>query len=320
MPGLFEIEGDDLDLDVGYRNLREGAYQTERQIVAALEAMWEQFEPYADEEFRQGFARDPESRFWEMFLACALLQAGKVLLPSKDRPKTGGRPDICVVEEGRRIWVEAIAPTKGEDPQDRIPDLVALNEGGHVRNQPKRQIQLRITSALWNKTRVVKRYLKSGTIRGDDIVVIAIGAAHLGIYAAGVGIPLALSSVFPIGDQYVTLSRESLEVLRGGYEHSFEIQRACGEISRTAFLDETFAPVSGLIWSRVSIGNMRRGERPLSFIHNPMAQTAMPQRWGIWDREFVAVRNEEGWGVSDILADGMACFDSIIPKARISPT
>lgn len=298
MPRLFEFEAD--DVDAGYRNLQTGKHRTEREIVAALEAMWTRYEPYADCDFVQGFAREPEARFWEMFIGCALLDAGKVLLRSADRPRFGGRPDICVLEEGRRVWIEAIAPTRGEGDYDQIPELIPLNDGGRVRNQPKRQIRLRITSALWSKFKVVKRYLAQGTIAGDDVVIVAIGAARFGLEAAGSGTPLALSSVFPIGNEFVQVRRDTLEVVGQGHEPSFKIERAGGAIPRTAFLDELFAPISALLWSRVSIGNMRRGERPLSLIHNPMARNPLPQRWGTWDREFVAARDDSGWTLSDV--------------------
>jgi hypothetical protein len=68
-------------------------------------------------------------------------------------------------------------------------------------------------------------------------------------------------------------------------------------------MDTEFSHVSGLIWSRVSIGNMSRKVRPLSFIHNPLCSNEMPQRWGVWDREFVTTRDGDAWTTSDILSE-----------------
>lgn len=42
-------------------------------------------------------------------------------------------------------------------------------------------------------------------------------------------------------------------------------------------------------------------EPDLIFVHNPFAQVPLPQRWGPWDREFVAVAEGGNWTVSDIL-------------------
>ena len=112
----------------------------------------------------------------------------------------------------------------------------------------------------------------------------------------------AVSAVFPIGNEYVRLDRETLDVVEQGHQYSPEIERAKGAIPRTAFMDEQFSQVAGLIWSRVSIGNMSREARPLSYIHNPMATNPLAQRWGVWDREYHAEEGKEEWSISDILA------------------
>lgn len=49
-------------------------------------------------------------RFRGMYLGCTLLEARRTLLPVADRQREGGQPDLCVLEENRRIWIEAIAP------------------------------------------------------------------------------------------------------------------------------------------------------------------------------------------------------------------
>lgn len=299
MPRLFETTGD--RLDVGYMNLRAGAGQAEREIVAELEAMWALYQPYADADFLPAFARDPEARFWEMFLGCSLLQSGKRLIPASDRPRMRGGPDLGVLEERGTVWIEAIAPTRGENPVDAVPELPDTDRV--LRAQPKRQLQLRITSALATKSRVTARYIERGLIANNDAVLVAIGASRFGIIAGGPGIPLALSAVFPLGDEFVRIDRETMEVVDRGYEPSFEIPRENGAIPRSAFLDGTLPHVSGLVWCRASIGNMDRRVRPLSLIHNPTSVRPMPQGWNVWDREFIAAESPEGWSVTDIMAD-----------------
>ena len=168
--------------------------------------------------------------------------------------------------------------------------------------QPRRQIHLRITSTLLSKSRVVARYRQEGVIAPNEVCLIAIGAGEFGAYAAGLDRPLALSAVFPIGDEYVTLDRGTGRVLEQGVRLSMTISRARGDVDRTAFLDPAYSHVSGLIWSRVGIGNMSRKARPISLIHNPLAASPMPQQWGVWDREFVASLQEDRWEVADILA------------------
>ena len=100
MPSLFETEGD--NLHVIYRNLRDGETAREREIAGILNTMYERFEPYADNEFAVAFANDPEARFWEMFLGCTLLDAGKTLVPTTERPNNAG-PDFCVLDEFSQV-------------------------------------------------------------------------------------------------------------------------------------------------------------------------------------------------------------------------
>lgn len=303
MCDLWNIDGEDLDR--GYLNLRTAAHVVEQEMRGQLDRLWETYVPYADSTFRQGFARDPNARFWEMYLGCRLLDAGKRLMPAADRPRRGGQPDICVIEDDGRIWIEAIAPEPGTG-EDGVRGPTPINRGGRFGPMPTRQAQLRTTGALWQKTQVFARYLREGVVAPEDVRIIAIGAGSFGLYATERPLPLIVSSVFPIGDAFVTIDRASGEVVGEGYEPSYEIERrgaAQHPIPRTAFLDPTFAQISAVAWSRVSIGNMSREERPLTLVHKPTAEIPMPQRWGCWDREFVAVREGDAWTVGDVLAE-----------------
>lgn len=101
MSNLFEFDGPNLEL--GFQHLKAARHPVEQQLHDTLQAMWERYEPFADSDFRQGFARDVHGRFWEMFLGCTLLDAGRTLLPRRDHRREGGQPDLCVLDAGRRI-------------------------------------------------------------------------------------------------------------------------------------------------------------------------------------------------------------------------
>jgi hypothetical protein len=47
---------------------------------------------------------------------------------------------------------------------------------------------------------------------------------------------------------------------------------------------------------------MSRELRPISFVHNPVATVELSKKWGVWDQEFVANDDDQGWTVTDILA------------------
>jgi hypothetical protein len=298
---LFDFDGDNLDL--GFVNIREGRFAAERRLQRALDAMWVVYAPYADSDFREGFARDPDARFWEMYLGCALIEAGKLLLPSVDRRRQGGQPDICVLEAGRRIWIEAIAPDRGTAGPDYVGGPRPINEGGGFEPAPLRQAQLRLTSAILTKSRALERYLGEGTIQPEDVRIIAIGGGRFGLHVPDNELPLVLSAVFPIGAEFVRIDRRTGQAVDHGFELSLTIQRQGGVIPRTAFLDERFCHISGAIWSRAGIGNMVRDERPLTFVHNPIAKVPMSASWGVWDREFVTEEREGQWEARDVIAD-----------------
>jgi hypothetical protein len=204
-------------------------------------------------------------------------------------------------EEGRRIWIEAIAPDHGPPGPDQVVRPVPLNEGGGLIPAPVRQAQLRTTGAFWAKFRKILRYLQEGVIGADDVRIIAISASRFGPYVTE-DPPLVMSSFFPIGDTYVTVDRETGDIVAQGFQAAPFIERQGEPIPRTAFLDERFADVSGVVWSRVRLGNISRGSRPLTYVHNPLARRPLSRRWGIWDREFVTVIDGEHWEATDILA------------------
>lgn len=297
---LFNITGEKLDR--GYINIGRAESRTEAALKSHIDELWQAYQPYADPDFAQGFARDIDARFWEMFLGCLFLEAGFALLPVSERKKTGGQPDLCVLDGPRRIWIEAIAPDTGKAGPDQVVGPVPINRGGRLMPAPIRQAQLRASHALWVKAQKLTGYLAEGVIGADDIRIVAISAARFGSYVSEDPLPLIMTSVFPIGEQFVTIDTASGAVVDEGHHPSFTISKQTGEIPRTAFLDGQFEHVSGVIWSRIGIGNLSRAARPVTYVHNPLAVKPLAHGSGIWDKEFVTVADGEAWMTSDILA------------------
>lgn len=300
MSDLFEVDGANLDL--GFENLKAAEFPIEQQLRTMLQEMWTRYEPFADPDFRQGFARDVDGRFWEMYLGCTLIEAGRTLMPVVDRQRDGGQPDLCVLEDGRRIWIEAITPDEGAPGPDQIVRPVPINEGGGVICAPIRQAQLRTSGAFWTKAQKIGHYIEQGVIALGDTRIIAISASRFGSYVSEQPLPLIMTTLFPIGDAFITIDRDTGDVIEEGFHAAPLIHRERDPIPRTAFLDERFADISGVIWSRVSLGNLSRQVRPITYVHNPLAQVSLPTNWGVWDREFVTARQGDGWESNDILA------------------
>jgi hypothetical protein len=301
MSDLWGVTG--ANIDEGYVNLCAAEHACEGEMRCAIDALWAVYEPYADPDFASGFARDPDGRFWEMRLGVWLLEGGKNLLPAAERLIDGGQPDLCVLEEDGRVWIEAIAPQVGAAGPDQVVGPVPANENFGVGVVPRRQAQLRTTSALFTKSEKIKSYLQQGVIAAEDRRLVAISPCRFPLYVDEHPLPLIMSSVFPLGDEYVTIDAQTGEVVNHGFEHSLHIERTDGKVvPRTAFLTEEFAHISGVAWSRYSIGGMNRQERPLTLVHNPRAVVKMPTGWGVWDREFVITKAGGSWEATDILA------------------
>lgn len=295
MTSLWDVDVGNADR--GYLNISAATVPAELRIRDELDTMWRVFEPYADDDFRHEFARQPYTRFWEMHLAWQLLTRGKNLLTARERRGAGGQPDICVVEGDRRIWIEAIAPAIGAEGPDQVRGPEARRGAGvAIGAMPTRQVELRVSSALRTKAERLQRYLESGRIAVGDVRLIAIGGSQFAPYALDYPIPTALSAVFPIGNAYATVDTGTGEVVDSAYHYAPEITRTGAvAVPRTSFLQEDFAHVSGIVWSRASIGTLGQPAPPLTLIHNPLATLPMAQRWGAWDREFVTAPDAAQW-------------------------
>ena len=276
--GLFNFKGD--RLDPAYSNTRDLDYPHVVATRVEAEVFWERYEPFADADFIEAFARNTEQRFWEMYLACALMDMGHELLP-KRAVKQGG-PDICFKSEGLRVWVEAIVPGIGDSRNpDRIPDL-RPGIGGRV---PVDQIVLRYAHALSTKLRRFEDYRKKGIIEPADACFIAVSGAGLGPgRGVGPGMPYIVRTVFPLGNQYATWSKETKNVVDSGYEISWSVPRASGnEVETGVFLLDGYSSISGVIFGPKGLANTPSllGTNLIT-IHNPKA--SVPARHGLIPR------------------------------------
>src|SRR5262249_38661152 len=149
------------------------------------------------------FLREPEERFWEMYLALRLLDARRKLhtraeLTAAVRDRG---PDICIKKCNRRIWIEATAPGRGDAANlDRIPDDVDVS-AAQGRDEERRQVELRITSAIYTKMKKFQEYRDAGIIGDNDSCIVAISGAKFALAAVGELLPHAASAVYPFGDE-----------------------------------------------------------------------------------------------------------------------
>jgi hypothetical protein len=106
---LFAV--DDPRADLSYINTRAAPHEGAARSRANCDDLWRDFEPYASEHFLAEFPYRFHQRWFEMYLAVALLRGGlQIQCP------TGSAPDVRVqYADGRVLWLEAVAPTGGDE-------------------------------------------------------------------------------------------------------------------------------------------------------------------------------------------------------------
>jgi len=252
----------------------------------------------ADPDFESNLCSGDEARFWQRFseaaLAVDLLDRGCDVRPSRDGP------DLLVVHEDRRIWIEVICPEPTGIPASW------LNQHTGVYDFPHEAILLRWTAAikekaeklLGNVQRGVPGYIAKGVVRPDDAFVIAVNGRRLrGVFAALHGISqlsFAAEAVFAIGPMQILIERESLKATGHQHQHRPTIRKRNGaQVPAYTFLDPAFAPISA-IWAVDAddcraIGNLY----PMEVIHNPLAANSLPTGLLPADCEWIAAPNDD---------------------------
>lgn len=267
------FEGLPIGASRAYANLRDPPSENAAKCRTYCDSLWDRFRPSADSHFPQDFAVHTHQRFWEMYLGATLLDAGHTIVA----PKPG--PDFGLVQFGRKIWIEAVAATRGAlGLPDSVPQLEA--KSGYV---PQDKIVLRCTSAIAAKFPAqYHKHLDLGLIQPDDCYVIAVNHAETYHFADVGSPPYMLRAVLGLGSFFVTIDRSTGEIANQGVQYRGSIPKATGaSVETRLFLSPQSAPVSAVIGSVATIGTpVHLGEHNMGqdflLIHNPTAQNALP--------------------------------------------
>lgn len=260
-----------------------------------LEGLWTRYEPYADLSFKDEFARSPHQRFWEMYLACVLMDVGMVLVPAAEwRTRKKGAPDLLLKTENHaRIWVEATAVTGGSG-QDALPDPdVLLHNGGSVRLTPHvvEKILLRYRNALETKTAKDQKYRIEGIIAEDEPYVVALNGGKLPWYwQDNPVIPRVVGAVLPAGNLIAFWDTQDADSrpLELGVEYRGSVAKKGGaSVSTDLFLNPEYCFMSAIISSCINLfSDLPRTVSDFVFVHNPKARNPLPLGWLGIAREF----------------------------------
>jgi type I restriction enzyme S subunit len=219
--------------------------------------LYSRYEPYADSHFLREVKFNFHQRSWEMYLACVLL-AHEMEISSDDKG-----PDIKVTGNGKNIWIECTAPTKGFS-QDRVPDLIS----GTVQNVPEKEMSLRLVSSLSEKFNKYQEYLDKKIISPDDVFIIAINRGDF-IHPDAM-FPAILKCLFSVG--YLTLPMRTGD--RPFYSRQDKLQKKNGSnVSMDFFEDPQHAGISAIIYSKnVVLNHPEKIGDDCILVHNPLAK------------------------------------------------
>jgi len=271
--------------DDTYNAIRDNQTPEEQEMRVFLEEMWRKYKPYADTDFRQQIQYNFDSRFWEMYLACTLID--NELPISAEREKANRGPDILIDSPEGRVWIEAIAPTAGgEVNPDRVPEMLP----NVVTTIQKDGILLRYRAAIEEKHNKYWKYREDGIVAPTDAYVIAIDSCRIPNAIANANWkdrpPYILEVVLPI-ERIWRFSR--IEGAKDDYRFRGGITRESGaKVDTSVFLDPEYAGISAVICAYVSCGHM-----PSSmggnyvFVHNPLASNPLSAGFLKVGREYV---------------------------------
>lgn len=247
--------------DLGYLNTRDHPDGAGHKRF--VEELWGRFHQLADPHFREDARNHFLQRFWEMYLAVALLKHGFNLQRHGDEG-----PEFYAFVGNSRIWFEAIAPGPGDGP-DQVPQLVS----GEITEVPTEKILLRFTNALAEKRGRYAIALKKGIVSAEDRYVLAINSRGIRHAPYSNFMPYFVQAFLPFGPLAVSIDVKTFEVKDSFYQYRPAVSKISGSnVSTRAFLDKEASFCSAVIHSGVDCAN--HPDQPggdFSVLHNPNA-------------------------------------------------
>jgi hypothetical protein len=266
IPDLFGSEPENA-CDV-YRKLRRPDEYPKGQIVRQhCERLWRVFHPFAEPQFLAEFPLHFHQRWFEMYLTVTLLERGADV-----QPTAPPGPDILVIADRRRIWIEAVCGTGG---QPGLPDSVVEGSDVHV---PWDKIALRVRSSIEDKKNKYERYLHEGYVAADDSLLVALNVYEIP-YAWSDSPLYIFRALFGVGAQVIHFAlgqRTPPRAVDSTYEQVQAIPKlSSGSLVGTQpFIDGSMASIAACIVSAHSAGSA--AHKPPDFTLYPNLTSAAP--------------------------------------------
>lgn len=261
--------------DPAYVHVRDEEHL--RDAKAFTELLWATYRPLADPHFLTDARNHFLQRFWEMYLACALVHRG---FEVKRVGHEG--PEFYFHCEGRRIWVEAIAPGPGDGP-DRVPEI----QLGEAYTVPTEKILMRFTSALLAKRKQYEAAIDKGIIKEGEQILLAINSRGIPHAPYGAEMPYFVKAYLPFGALTYVADTKTRKLTDRFHQYRPQVEKAnSSPVATTSFLNPEFAPFTAALHSGVDCAN-RPSELGKDFVvlHNPSATHSLPKNLFSWCRQ-----------------------------------
>ena len=261
--------------DPAYVNVRDLSHLAAYR--AFTESLWPHYKHLADDHFLADARNHFLQRFWEMYLACTLIDRGFEL------HRHGGEgPEFFFNDGAKRVWVEAIAPTAGTGA-DKVPATVP----GECFTTPVDKIVLRFTSALHDKRKKVEIAMAKSIVKRDDAVLLALNSRAIPHAPYGAEMPYIVKAMLPFGALTIGIDRQTRKAVETYHQYRPELLKSNqSPVSTMPFLDPAYSMFTGVIHSGVDCAN-RPDEMGKDFylLHNPTAAHSLSPQLFSWGRQ-----------------------------------
>lgn len=246
-----------------------------------LERLWVSYRDLATSHWYTEFPRHTQSRFWEMYLAVSLREAGLSLARLPDNS-----PDVrTALVDGRHCWFEAVAVGAGDlSNADHVSDFPARRGGPIVAERvPEEQILLRLTGGIRAKRIQRAKQLRQRIIGRRDPYVIAINCGAIPRAWFSGQFPWIVKAVFPIGHQFATFDVQTREIADTGWTSRLNISRVNDQkVATQLFASPRGLGISAIVYSSTHLGRLCTDEDiicgdDLVLVHNPFALNPLPR-------------------------------------------
>lgn len=286
---LFEANPD--NACPAYKSLRDAKDDRRQAYRQHCEDLWSKYKPLADSHFLAEFPLHTHERWFEMYLAVSLKEAGYNVTKPKCNPNEG--PDVLIQDGDRKIWIEAVCASPGELGK---PDSVVEPPMGQVNEVSLHNPTLRFQSALKAKACKYNKYLENGIVGGDDILVVAINMYAIPdarVYMQDI----ILRGVYGYGDRIVKVSKRTREIIGvRGTEVPCTKKANNAEVDAQSFINGTKPHIAAILVNCSDLAN-RSDQLGSDFLLCPnlTPKTPWPQGYLKLGSEWLFNEDEEGW-------------------------